>query len=333
MRKSVGQYASRNRLKVGWFLYGDVNTGSSRIHGINIHNFLLANRMKSNILQSHPFMEPRLTISNWEKIRILVSRYNTLIFQKVRDDKAMLFSKISRNFGIKTILLLSDLIDTPMITSVDQVIVSSEYLKAYYNDKYGVTSIVIEDAIENDIDTSKTHIQKDKLQLVWVGHQDNWETLEIVRQAMWDLADRRFELKTISNHPDATVPWSLETVQREVFTGDIAVIPTSGTDRARAKSNNKLTMFMAWGMPVVTGELPAYSKVIVSGVNGIIADSVDDWSKALLALRNAKARAAMGIRARRDVLQRYSIDSIGNEWIDLLNRLRRNPQELQEKSP
>jgi glycosyltransferase involved in cell wall biosynthesis len=150
---------------------------------------------------------------------------------------------------------------------------------------------------------------------------------------MWDLADRRFELKTISNHPDATVPWSLETVQREVFTGDIAVIPTSGTDRARAKSNNKLTMFMAWGMPVVTGELPAYSKVIVSGVNGIIADSVDDWSKALLALRNAKARAAMGIRARRDVLQRYSIDSIGNEWIDLLNRLRRNPQELQEKSP
>lgn len=311
---------AHRQLNIAWILLGDKNVGSSRIHGLNIHNYLLGQKVNSKILQSNYGMVPRLTLSVEEKGALLSSGLDVLIFQKVFDNKAIELAYAAREQCMRTIFLISDKYDTDMITAVDRLVVSSDYLRQYYSDVYAVEATVIEDAIESDIDLFKSHSGKDP-QAVWVGHEDNWKTLSIIWEALNEMHDSRYSLRTISNHPDATVAWDLNTVTDEILTCDIAVIPTFHDDWALAKSNNRLTMFMALGIPVIASNIPAYNKIIKNGVNGFLADNKEDWIKYLSLLQDPELRIKIAAQARRDVIPNYSIDVIGKKWLTLFAQM------------
>jgi glycosyltransferase involved in cell wall biosynthesis len=139
---------------------------------------------------------------------------------------------------------------------------------------------------------------------------------------MKKLNNSSFTLKTISDHPDTNVEWDLNTVASEILAGDIAVIPAFIDDWGKAKSNNRLTMFMALGMPVIaSANVPVYKKIVKNGYNGFLADTIDDWTKHLLLLKDLKTRATIGLQARSDVLNEYSIDVIGKKWIALFEQM------------
>jgi glycosyltransferase involved in cell wall biosynthesis len=162
------------------------------------------------------------------------------------------------------------------------------------------------------------------MQLVWMGSQDNWKTLDILNEALDKIDDFSFTLKTISNHPDADVAWDVKTVEEEILTGDIAVIPAFDNDWGKAKSNNRLTTFMALGMPVIASRIPSYNKIIKHGNNGFLADNVDSWVKHLLQLKDVEMRRKIGAQARKDVVSEYNIDVIGKRWIEVLNKVLTN---------
>lgn len=213
--------------KIGWILLGDKNVASSRIHGLNLHNYFLKNGIKSDILQSSAKMCPRLTIPAWKRLLILISGYDVIIFQKVYDEKAIRFAKMAKLMGVKTIFLQSDAIDTEMIKIVDHVIVTSEYLAQYYKNKYDSKNIaVIEDAIETDMRAMKEHVDKRPLEVVWVGDEQNWCALEVVNKTLEKIGSGEFNLKRISNHKDADAKWDLETIFDKITSADIAVIPS-----------------------------------------------------------------------------------------------------------
>lgn len=317
----VKRIYTKDKIKVGWLLLGDINTGSSRIHGINIHNYLLTKGVDSIICQTSSGMNRHLVLSDQEQERLLTSGINILVFQKVFDEKAVAFSKAARTRGIRTIFLLSDKHETEMVNVVDQLVVTSEFLKNYFDSNFGTHAAVIEDAIEVPAALFKEHRDKDSLQLVWVGHSDNWNTLEIARNVLAKRADGIFALKTISNHPDADVPWELATVYGEILAADIAIIPAFDDNWGKSKSNNRLTMFMAMGMPVIASCIPSYRTIIRNGTNGFLVDSEAQWLESLEVLRDQQARSRIGSRARRGVTAAYSIDMIGRQWISLFKRL------------
>jgi glycosyltransferase involved in cell wall biosynthesis len=74
----------------------------------------------------------------------------------------------------------------------------------------------------------------------------------------------------------------------------------------QVKSENRLTMKMAMGLPVIASPVPAYKDVISQGDNGYLAESREEWMKCLDLLRDPDRRAAIGRRARDSVIQRYS---------------------------
>ncbi|MBU5614579.1 glycosyltransferase [Geomonas azotofigens] len=318
LQRLASFFLPRKPLKVGWLLLGDANTGSSRIHGLNIHNYLIKQGVESLILQSSPRMINALTLSEAEQQSILGAGFDVLLFQKVRDAKAQAFAKEARRRRIRTVFIQCDCIETDMVSAVDDLVVISANLRDYYREKYGINATVIEDAIEVPTDRVKVHTQKAPLELVWVGYSDNWESLGMVRDALALPGGEGFTLKTISNHPEADVPWALETVTDEILASDIAVIPAHLHAWGMGKSSNRLTMFMALGMPVVASPVPSYLDVVRQGENAFIARSAEEWLHFLSRLRDDRLRSEMGRQAREDATKRFSLGTIGPVWINFL---------------
>jgi glycosyltransferase involved in cell wall biosynthesis len=112
---------------------------------------------------------------------------------------------------------------------------------------------------------------------------------------------------------------------------DIGIIPVEFVDEEPSaclpvplwsiKSENRLTMKMAIGLPVVASPIPSYTPVMRSGVNGFFAATRGEWIERLEALRDPALRRAMGERARESVLQRYSMDEQARRLIHILRGL------------
>lgn len=322
IQRVLGLKAKGTPLKVGWLLLGDINTGSSRIHGLNIHNFLIKNGIESIIFQSSPGMNSHLLLSIEEQETLLRSGVNVLVFQKIFDENAIRLAEKAKSRKIRTIFLISDKHETEMVRTVDQLIVTSDFLKGHFDANFGTNAVVIEDAIESSAHLHKTHSYTKPLELVWVGQSDNWGTLEVVRNAIEKIARDSFRLKTISNHPDADVQWNVDTIHDEILKGDIGVIPALDSEWGKAKSNNRLTMFMALGIPVVASDIPSYRKIIEDSRAGFLVTCSDEWSIYLELLINTDLREKLGSKARAYALGNYNIDVIGSKWLSLLKQIR-----------
>ncbi len=144
-----------------------------------------------------------------------------------------------------------------------------------------------------------------------------WQRL---RRARWALAgqaglrDHLAILRFLANRRIRRVAWDPVGVYDSLHSADLAIIPidrTAAVDGTtppawRLKSENRLTMKMAVGLPVVATPSPAYEAVIDQGANGFLAESRADWTRFLERLRDPELRRSVGCRARASVIERFS---------------------------
>ena len=108
---------------------------------------------------------------------------------------------------------------------------------------------------------------------------------------------------------------------------DIGIIPIDidvdhkPHDRRYLKSENRLTLKMAVGLPVVASPLPAYHSVVQQGRNGFLAGTKDEWLLCLEKLRDPALRREIGEQARATALASYSIDLQAQRLIKALRSL------------
>lgn len=99
---------------------------------------------------------------------------------------------------------------------------------------------------------------------------------------------------------------------------DIAIIPCDlRYDWDMAKSANRLTLFMALGMPVVASPVPAYCEIANQRMDAIIARSPREWRGAINWLSDAENREKMGQSARRSVWPHYSPENTAKKYIEV----------------
>lgn len=312
---------TNKQLKIGWILLGNKTVGSSRIHGLNIHEYLIKNGFNSNILQSPRTWSTDLELTLIDCLKIIFSGYNVIIFQKVYGKNSVIFARICKLFRIKTIYIQADLIDNPMLVIVDKVIVVSGFLKKYYLDNYDIDAEFIDDAIEITIASIKHHLPKDILKLIWIGHSDNWQTIDIVREALEEINNNNIKLYTISDHPDADYKWDITTICDIILNHDIAVIPSTNSDWSKAKSSNRLTLFSTLGLPIIAHPVPSYLNILKEKDEIYFAEKKVAWRKAILDLKDPLVRNNLAINARKKVINNYTIDVIGQQWIKTLYQL------------
>jgi glycosyltransferase involved in cell wall biosynthesis len=128
------------------------------------------------------------------------------------------------------------------------------------------------------------------------------------------------------------IPWDAETVYTCLLACDIGIIPIEAADNYpeqtpppgwKLKSENRLTLLMAMGLPVVATPIPSYEAVIRHGQNGFFALSRGDWLSCLRRLQDPQLRMDVGVRARESVLARYSKEAQAHAFMDVLQGLHR----------
>jgi glycosyltransferase involved in cell wall biosynthesis len=328
IKLSSRKFSLNGAFKVAWILCGDIRVGSSRIHGINIHNYLLRNGCDSNIFFKPKEYDNAIVLNNFTERRLLNSNVDIVMFQRVHKGDAEKLAAGLKERGKKTVYLMADYYESRMPLLCDYVIAVSKYLRGLLI-THGTDPdkiIVIPDAIETPPELHKQYYDsKGPIKIVWVGAQGHWDTLRVVKKALSDpaLIDT-MELITISNHPESTYQWNLNTVWDNILRCDIAVLPIDLSDPANlVKSNNRLTMFKALGIPVICSPLPLYGSIIKDGQNGFLARDVEDWTRALIKLKDAEIRQRIGTTGREEIFSEFGIDTIGKKFLDFFYTIAR----------
>ncbi len=103
---------------------------------------------------------------------------------------------------------------------------------------------------------------------------------------------------------------------RAVASWDISLAPLERTVFNDAKSNIKYLEASVFGVPSVCSPCAAFRQVIVDGQNGFLADTKEEWVRALSQLvADVGARRAMGAEARRTVLAGYGPDVVAERQL------------------
>lgn len=102
-------------------------------------------------------------------------------------------------------------------------------------------------------------------------------------------------------------PWSFETEVQEVQSFAVGIMPLPKTDWARGKCALKALQYMACGVPCVATPFGAVCDIIEDGVNGLFADSPEEWRSAFAKLRDPVQRRKLGDAARQTVEDRFSL--------------------------
>lgn len=104
-----------------------------------------------------------------------------------------------------------------------------------------------------------------------------------------------------------TVAWSEATEIEQILDMDIGLMPLANTVWERGKCAYKLLQVMAAGRPVIASPVGANCKVVRHGVNGLLADTAEEWAAALRSLIADRPLARrLGAAARQTVERHYS---------------------------
>ncbi|MFO1019583.1 MAG: glycosyltransferase [Planctomycetales bacterium] len=311
-----------------WVLFGSRATGSSRIHGHRIHEELLRQGYDSQILVGPPQDVQRYDLPWHDPVPLaestLFAAGDVVILETVRGPRAQAFAQTLRKRSVKVCFSECDLYpESEIVNHVDQLICTSEYLAKKYRECHlQVPTAVIPDAVEElltEVELAERVPDRTKhLKLAWIGQGAHWETLGEIRDILREQEFQDLELTTVSNHPEATAPWSPEEASQVLRVADACLIPTGSTPQQLAKSSNRLVQGMALGAIPLAGAIPAYEEILKSGENGFLCRHTDDWRKALRQLRSVELRRGM-VRAGWDLVSReFTIETITRRYVELL---------------
>jgi glycosyltransferase involved in cell wall biosynthesis/SAM-dependent methyltransferase len=297
--------------RIGWVSGSlDIKNPQYRIRIYHIDRWLRSRGYRSELIAAAPSAD-----------------FDSLIFFRRFTKQEYDLMSAARARGQQVIVdLCEDLFDLgvewyrPMIALADQVVCCSHALAA----KAALCNPrveVIEDAVEADFNLNCSYDGTDALRVGWLGMGGNARHAEALRPIIESLG---YKLVTIHEHNGADVAWDLSSWQQALAQCDIAIAPLDEKLQP-AKSNNKITTYMALGLPTIASPLDAYLRIIEHGHNGFIAPSPTDWAIHLQNLSDANRRRRVG-EAAKAAARHYHLDVIAEKWARLLTG-RQSPPE------
>lgn len=104
-------------------------------------------------------------------------------------------------------------------------------------------------------------------------------------------------------------PWRLDGEVRALQSFDIGLMPLCDTPWTQGKCGYKILQYMAVGIPAVASPVGFNRTLIRAGVNGLLAESHEEWYAALVRLiEDQDLRWELGRNGRRTVEERFSLE-------------------------
>lgn len=158
----------------------------------------------------------------------------------------------------------------------------------------------------------------------WIGNASTGRQLDIVQNPLANLSDARTTL--IGADPAAAsgigtcVPWTPETELDLMQSFSVGIMPLEKSEWARGKCAYKALQYMACGVPCVATPFGAVTDIIQHNVNGLFADSDEEWTDAFERLRDPSERKRLGDAGRATVEGSYSLKAQAPKYIEILER-------------
>lgn len=212
------------------------------------------------------------------------------------------------------------------------VVVGNRYLADFYS-RYSSNVHIIPTVVDADFYATVLHTPSEVPRVGWVGTPLNKSRLELLRPALEALArERHFELVVVGlNGPlDWDLPmvrylnWNLADELNFFGHFDIGVMPLEDSPFARGKCAFKLIQYMAAGLPVVASPVGVNSDIVMSGRNGYLAETQDEWQSSLRQLIDDPAlRQRFGENGRELVRRSYSVRGMWPAYSAILRGVER----------
>lgn len=117
-----------------------------------------------------------------------------------------------------------------------------------------------------------------------------------------------------------SLQWTEDSEVESLQNFDVGIMPLEDRPFERGKCSYKLIQYMACGIPVIASCVGMNAKIVSNGVNGYLANSLEDWHVAFTSLAsNKKTRRAMGLAGRVLVENEYCTQVIAPRLIELLH--------------
>lgn len=208
------------------------------------------------------------------------------------------------------------------------VTAGNQYL-ADYAKASGAHNVVI---IPTVVETEKKYLPKKTpgnaaaITVGWTGSHSTLKYLETIEPVIRKLQQRhRFTFLVIADKcPNMKLPyfefikWNAATEINDLEKIDIGVMPLLKDAWSEGKCGFKLIQYMAMQIPAIASPVGVNAAIMQNGVEGILADTEQDWERAIEhLLLNADERKTMGINARKRIENNYSIASQKNKFLAL----------------
>jgi len=220
-----------------------------------------------------------------------------------------------------------------MTTHADWVVADSTYLLNVIQNYNTSVSWVPDNVDLNTFKGTRTHQDKHPIRLVWSGVSKKAQPLLFLLEVFESLQD--VELVLVSDaHPDVIdtlhkvlrchfVPYSNRRYAHTLQTCDIIISPKNLINGYEmGHTEYKITLGMAHGLPAVGSPQQSYREAIEYKSGGIIADTPDEWHRALQTLcASAEQRTQIGLAAQQTVKERYATHVVARRYLDVLKEL------------
>ena len=167
--------------------------------------------------------------------------------------------------------------------------------------------------------------QSEPPQVGWIGQRSTASNLSVYKNLFKRFsAEGQAQFSAIGidaqlfGLPMQSIPWSEESEVADIASFDIGIMPLVDEPFERGKCGYKLIQYMACGLPVVASPVGVNCQIVEHGVNGFLAETLEEWEQALgTLLADADLRQRMGMAGRLKVEQKYSVQVTAPRLIEL----------------
>lgn len=267
------------------------------------------------ILQKKLLSIPELWLLSMTS-KILVYDFDDAVFLRQKNGRA----KRSKGREYKFIRTLK---------ASDHVIVCNKHLAAHAI-RHNVHTSIIPSSVEAQHLPSDNAERSGVTVIGWIGTSVNLPHLMLIAPILKQLAeDYEYELRVISSQPLKIpgvhvrfIPWRVETQADEIAQFDIGVMPLPRHEHAAGKCAYKALQCMMAAVPVVVSGVGMNSDVVTDGVDGMVAETIDQFYPKLKRLIEEPAtRKAIGCAGHAKVFTTYSQETVAHQLAVLLKKI------------
>lgn len=218
-----------------------------------------------------------------------------------------------------------------MLVMADAVTVTVESLQNTYRD-YNDRVEVLPNAIDGASWEKIERENNDKLVLGWAGGNTHYEALAYIEPILGKFLAKHSdvelvtvgvpELKTslfkdLPSNQVSGVPWlPWPKYQRAIASFDITLAPATNDAFSSGKSPLRAMHANAVGIPVI-GSPSTYRDYLRASGGGIVADTQNEWYRALCSLKDLKKRKSLGNQGKKYMHERCTYQAIWQNWAAL----------------